>query len=216
MTEFLAAEDLALCMERKRRFRGISFRLRDGQCVALVGESGMGKSLLLRLFCGLDDQYEGRFLYRGEDARSLSERHWRAHRREMGILMEGVGLFSHLTLAENLAYPLLTGGEDRAALDARLGFALSRFDLQTWRDVHPQDLPSSAMRRALLARATIRDARLLICDNLFDGLDHRERGYLRATMGEGVRTKKQALIFTAHDEEDAKALGAQIVQLSPA
>jgi ABC-type transporter Mla maintaining outer membrane lipid asymmetry ATPase subunit MlaF len=214
MSALLEVKGLAFVSAWARELDGVSFRLERGTSLCVVGDSGCGKTLLLRLLCGLERPSEGHILYDGADMRHASESRWCELRRQMGVALDGAGLLSHLTLAENIVYPLLARGESGDRLQASLEFALAYFDLYPWRGASPRELPSGLLRRALLARATITDPPLLLCDNLFEGLDDEARGDIGRALGRYVTTRKLALLYTARTEADAALLRADILRLS--
>ena len=132
----------------------------------------------------------------------------------MGVALESAGLLSQLTLAENIVYPLLARGERGEKLETCLQFALAYFDLYPWRAAVARELPSSLVLRALLARATITDPPLLICDNLFEGLHAEAREDIGGALARYVTARKLALVYTARGEADAAPLQADILRLT--
>jgi len=214
MSALLDVADLAFVSQKARELDGISFTLERGKSLCVVGDSGSGKSLLLRLLCGLERPSEGRILHDGTDMARASEGAWRTLRRRMGVALDGAGLLSNLTLAENIVYPLLASGEDSHKRDTSLEFALAYFDLYPWRTAMPQDLSAGLTRRALLARATITDPPLLICDNLFAGLHDEARSDICGVLGRAVANRGLALLYTASSDADAALLGAAILRLA--
>jgi len=214
MSALLEVCDLAFVSARARELDGIGFTLERGKSLCVVGDSGSGKTLLLRLLCGLERSSEGHIRHDGTDMARATESQWRGLRRRMGVALDGAGLLSRLTLAENIVYPLLAAGVDDHKLDTSLEFALAYFDLYPWRAAMAQDLPAGVQRRALLARATITDPPLLLCDNLFVGLHDEARQDIRGVLGRAVANRGLALLYTASSEADAALLGADILRLA--
>jgi ABC-type transporter Mla maintaining outer membrane lipid asymmetry ATPase subunit MlaF len=214
MSAVLQVRDLAFVSDTARELDGIGFTLERGKSLCIVGGSGSGKSLLLRLLCGLERPSEGRILYDGTDMARASESQWRSLRRRMGVALDGAGLLSRLTLAENIVYPLLAAGADNHKLETSLEFALAYFDLYPWRTAMPGELSSGLQRRALLARATIIDPPLLICDNLFDGLHDEARSDVAGVLARSVANRGLALLYTAGSEADADLLKADVLRLA--
>lgn len=213
MSALLQVQDLAFVSPRARELDGISFTLEKGKALCVVGDSGSGKSLLLRLLCGLERPSEGRILYDGTDMARASESAWRQQRRRMGVALDGAGLLSNFTLAENIVYPLLAEGADQHKLETSLEFALAYFDLYPWRAAMPQEFSTGLARRALLARATITDPPLLLCDNLFDGLHDEARSDISGVLGRAIANRGLALLYTTGSEADAALLKADILRL---
>jgi D-methionine transport system ATP-binding protein len=214
MTALLEVRDLAFVSSRARELDGLSFTLERGKALCLVGDSGSGKSLVVRLLCGLERPSEGHILHDGVDMARAGESQWRQQRRRMGVALDGAGLLSNLTLAENIVYPLLAEGADRHRLETSLEFALAYFDLYPWRTAMPQEFSAGLARRALLARATITDPPLLLCDDLFDGLQGEGRSDISGVLARAVANRGLALLFTAGSEADAALLQADVLRLS--
>ncbi len=213
MSAALEVHGLAFVSTRARELDGIGFSLARGSALCVVGDSGSGKSLLLRLLCGLERPSEGRIVHDGVDMARASERQWRAQRRHMGVALDSAGLISRFTLAENIVYPLLARGEGGERLATSLSFALAYFDLYPWRAAMPHELSTGLVRRALLARATVTDPPLLLCDNLFDGLHAEARQDVANVLARHVATRNLALLYTAVSEADAAPLGAAVLRL---
>ncbi|MBV9549413.1 MAG: ATP-binding cassette domain-containing protein [Alphaproteobacteria bacterium] len=213
MSALLEVADLAFVSAKARELDSISFTLERGQSLCLEGGSGSGKSLLLRLLCGLERPSEGRILYDGVDVRGYGEGAWRKLRRQMGVALDGAGLISHLTLSENIAYPLLARGEGDEALSAALEFSLAYFDLYPWRAAMPPELPSGLVRRALLARATITNPPLLLCDTPFEGLHDEARDDIARALSRYVTARGLSLIYTARSDAEAALVPSAIVRL---
>lgn len=213
MSALLEVSGLAFVSPWARELDEISFRLERGTNLCVVGDSGTGKTLLLRLLCGLERPSEGHILYSGVEMARASESRWCDRRRDMGVALDGAGLLSDLTLAENIVYPLLMRGEGQEKLQTRLEFALAFFDLYPWRADRPDELPAGLLRRALLARATVTDPPLLLCDNLFEGLHEEAREDIGYALIRYLAARKPALLYTARTEADAARLGAEILRL---
>lgn len=214
MSAVLDVAGLAFVSPHARELDGVGFTLERGKSLCVVGDSGSGKSLLMRLLCGLERPSEGRILYDGIDMARASEGQWCALRRRMGVALDGAGLLSNLTLAENIVYPLLARGEEAQRRETSLEFALAYFDLYAWRTAMPQDLTAGLARRALLARATITDPTLLLCDNLFDGLHDGARSDIAGVLGRAVANRGLSLLYTASSDADAALLNAEILRLA--
>jgi ABC-type transporter Mla maintaining outer membrane lipid asymmetry ATPase subunit MlaF len=213
MSVALEVQDLAFVSRHARELDGISFRLERGQSLCIVGDSGSGKTLLLRLLCGLEKASEGRILYDGVDVSHYGESDWRGLRGQMGVALAGAGLLTHLTLSENIAYPLLARGVSREKLETALEFALAYFDLYPWRMAMPQELSSGLARRALLARATITDPPLLLCDAPFEGLADEARSDIGGVLARYVTQRKLTLLYTASSDADAGLIPSDIMRL---
>ena len=209
----IEARGLALMRDGARVLDDISFTLARGQCLAIVGRSGSGKTLLLRMLAGLERASEGHLRIAGEAAENLPERDWHALRRHIGLVLENGALLHDLTLAENLAFPLANLELADNEIEKKLEHCLINFDLDPWRNARSNELSANLTKRALLARALIKDPRILMLDAPFEGLDPEAAEELYADLKRLVAVQNVALLVTLHDKVEAQRLGANMMVL---
>jgi ABC-type sulfate/molybdate transport systems ATPase subunit len=209
----IEAHGLALMQDGARVLDDISFSLARGQCLAIVGRSGSGKTLLLRMLAGLERASEGRLHIAGQSAQNLPECDWHVLRRDIGLVLENGALLHDLTLAENLAFPLSNLHLADSEIEKRLEHCLINFDLDPWRNARSNELSANLTKRALLARALIKEPRILMLDAPFEGLDPEARAELQADLKRLVAVQNVALLVTLHDKVEAASLGAEILML---
>ncbi|URW74990.1 ATP-binding cassette domain-containing protein [Sphingomonas donggukensis] len=188
---------------------GVSVRVAPGSFVALVGQSGSGKSTLLKTANRLVAATTGRVTIDGQDVTAEAPH---ALRRRIGYVFQGVGLFPHMTVAENIAVPLrLEGRRD----DARVAELLDLVDLP--RDLgtrRPAALSGGQRQRVGVARALANGARLLLMDEPFGALDP----VTRDTLGRRVRELHDRLglttIMVTHDMAEALLLADRVLVMA--
>jgi len=207
----IEARGLALMRDGARVLDDISFTLERGQRMAIVGRSGCGKTLLLRLLAGLERASEGHLHIAGEAAENLPEREWHKLRRHIGLVLENGALLHDLTLAENLAFPLARLELSGSEIEKRLEHCLINFDLDPWRNAQSNEISASLTKRALLARALITEPRLVMLDAPFEGLDPEARAELQADLKRLVAVQHVALLVTSNDTAGAESLGADMM-----
>lgn len=189
--------------------RDVSFDVWPGELVALVGESGCGKTTTLKCVNRLLEPSAGRIEIGGEDARALDAV---ALRRRIGWVMQGDGLFPHMTVAQNIAIvPELLGWERaRIASRVREMLTLVRLDAAQFAQRRPAELSGGQRQRVGLARALAGGASLMLMDEPFGALDPLTR--------DGLRTEMMALqaelgfgaVLVTHDMAEALLLATRI------
>ena len=152
--------------------RDFSAFLPAGTITTILGESGCGKTTLLRLLLGLNCPQSGRILFGGRDVCAMSETQFRKLRRRFGVLFQDGALVSSLTLAENVALPLVehTKLPRNILRDAALR-TLELVGLDRFADYYPGELSGGMRKRAGLARAIVTEPPVLFCDEPTSGLD---------------------------------------------
>jgi phospholipid/cholesterol/gamma-HCH transport system ATP-binding protein len=150
----------------------ISFDVFKGEIVGVIGTSGCGKSTLLRHLIGLDKPYSGKVLLDDVDIGACDETRLQPLYRNMGVLFQGGALFGSMTLAENIALPMLEYTELSKDVIARLvHMKLCKFDLTAYPGHLPSQLSGGMKKRAGLARAMALNPRFLFLDEPTSGLD---------------------------------------------
>ncbi len=151
---------------------GINTSIRGGVITAILGESGGGKSTLLRHVIGLSAPMSGRILYGGKDLFALPEKQFRRARRRFGVLFQDGALLGSLTLAQNVGLPLSENTDlDPAVVRKAALRTLSLVGLEAAADFYPNQLSGGMRKRGGLARAIVTEPPILFCDEPTSGLD---------------------------------------------
>jgi putative ABC transport system ATP-binding protein len=210
-------QDVTKVYQQGRRvvnaLRGVSLTIRGGEFVSIMGPSGSGKSTLMHLLGALDTPTSGKALFGGRDLHALTDRERTLLRRtRMGFVFQFFNLLPTLTAAENVALPLVLGGQGRGPGRKAALAALETVGLTERGDHFPEELSGGEMQRVAIARALVTEPEAVLCDeptgNLDSATSKEVLGLLRALPQVGRR----AVVMVTHDAQ-AAAYGDRIVRL---
>jgi len=165
-------EDVFLELAGRPVLKGISFSLYPGDRLVILGESGIGKSTILRIILGLWEPDSGRVLVDGKDLRRMSETELRAHCGRLAMVFQGGALFDSLTVGENVGYRLLEQGRlGREAVAEVVREKLAAVGMEEAIDLYPAQLSGGMRKRAAIARALATEPECILFDEPTAGLD---------------------------------------------
>ena len=185
--------------------RDVDLDIAAGELFVLLGPSGSGKSTLLRVVAGLSALDAGRVLLHGTDVTHVSPRE-----RNVGFVFQNYALFRHMTVAENVEFPLRVRKVARDARQRRREELLELVGLSGFAHRRPGQLSGGQQQRVALARALAQEPPVLLLDEPFGALDARIRVELRHTMRRIQRELGLTMVFVTHDQEEAFALGDRV------
>ncbi|WP_195759988.1 ABC transporter ATP-binding protein [Paracoccus sp. S-4012] len=184
---------------------GIDFELREGEFLTLLGPSGSGKTTLLKIIAGFEHSDAGRLVLGGEDMTRMPP-----SRRDIGMVFQNYALFPHMTVEENVAFPLRMRSVPRREIPGRVRQFLEMVDLGEFASRYPAQLSGGQQQRVALARATVFGPRLLLLDEPFGALDRRLREAMQLQLRELQLRLKLSTIFITHDQEEALIMSDRI------
>ncbi|WP_340160485.1 ABC transporter ATP-binding protein [uncultured Hoeflea sp.] len=180
-----------------------------GTFVCMLGPSGCGKTTLLRMIAGLDLPTSGEILLDGEDITAVP-----THKRNLGMVFQSLALFPHLTVGENIAYPLRIRGAPREEQKKRVDELLAMIHLPGYADRPVAKLSGGQRQRVAIARALTRSPKLFLLDEPLSALDAK----LREAMQVELRQLQQQLgittIVVTHDQREAMTMADTVVVMN--
>lgn len=185
--------------------RGASLAVEPGEFVTLLGPSGSGKSTILKLLAGFDQPTEGDILIDGRSVLDLPP-----HRRDIGMVFQNYALFPHLSVAENVAFPLRVRRQPEPEIMRRVGIVLEMTRLEPFRDRLPHELSGGQQQRVALARAIVFDPKILLMDEPLAALDRHLREQMKGEIKRIQQKLGMTVLFVTHDQDEALALSDRI------
>jgi putative spermidine/putrescine transport system ATP-binding protein len=176
-----------------------------GELLTVLGPSGSGKTTLLQIICGLVEPTSGRLFIDGQD-----RTHTQAHRRDMGVVFQNYALFPHLTVSENVAFPLQMRHLAAHALKAKVATVLEMVGLAAFSRRFPRELSGGQQQRVALARCLVYQPALILMDEPLGALDRKLRETMQIEIKRLHRETGATIVFVTHDQDEALALSDRI------
>lgn len=191
----------------------IDLDIAPGSIIALLGPSGCGKSTLLKLLAGLLQPQQGEIHF-GDRLVASAALMLPPEQRDLGMVFQDYALWPHMTVAQNVAFPLRMRKVPAAERGPRVAAALARVGLAAMADRKPSDLSGGQQQRVALARAIIAEPRVLLFDEPLSNLDSELRESLCLEMSSLLRQLGITAVYVTHDRREAELLADRIVHLS--
>ena len=204
----LRLQDVHLTLKGNHILKGVSFEVRDGELMSLLGSSGAGKSTLIRIICGLYRQDEGHVYLGGECVDSVPP-----HKRGAVVVFQDIRLFPNMTVAENVAYSLRMKGVGKRERLARADELLRLVQLEGLGSRRTNEISGGQQQRVALARALASEPHVLLLDEPFSGLDEDLRDDMRTLVLELHRKLNMTIVMVTHDAAEALMMSDHIVYL---
>lgn len=180
-----------------------------GEFISLLGPSGSGKTTTLMMIAGFELPTSGRVLLDGRDITRLPP-----HRRDLGIIFQNYALFPHMTVAENVAYPLRMRRIGKVEIKERVERVLAQVHLEQFAERMPHQLSGGQQQRVAIARALVFDPPVLLLDEPLGALDKKLRHHLRNEIKALHAEVGKTMIFVTHDQEEALTLSDRVVVMN--
>jgi ABC-type lipoprotein export system ATPase subunit len=188
-----------------RVFEGINFELFEGDLVAIMGVSGVGKTTLLNLLGALDKPSEGKILFDGDDLFSRSKKELAEIRnKKIGFVFQFYHLLPEFTALENISFPLLIKGLERKEAEKRAYKILSEVSLQEKAHLRPALLSGGEQQRVAIARALVNEPKLLLADEPTGNMDWKTGQMILALIQNLHRKKGLSSVVVTHNEKVAQ------------
>ena len=183
--------------------------IKQNEFVTLLGPSGCGKTTLLRCIAGFEHPDAGKILFEGKDITSLP-----AHKRQLNTVFQKYSLFSHMTVAENIAFGLKISKKSRKYIADKVEYALKLVDLDGFGSRMPNSLSGGQQQRVAIARAIVNEPKALLLDEPLSALDLKLRQDMQYEL---IRLKNElgiSFIFVTHDQEEALTMSDTVVVMN--
>jgi spermidine/putrescine ABC transporter ATP-binding subunit len=191
-----------------RAVGGISLEARAGEFLSLLGPSGSGKTTILMMVAGFETPDVGSIAVGGRDVT-----HVPANRRNVGMVFQRYALFPHMTVAENIAFPLKMRGTPRGAIAARVDEALALVRLDGYAARLPSQLSGGQQQRVALARAIVFHPPVLLMDEPLAALDRKLRQAMQLEVRRLQKKLGLTVLYVTHDQEEALTMSDRIAVL---
>jgi multiple sugar transport system ATP-binding protein len=187
----------------------VSIDVADGEFMILVGPSGCGKSTLLRMIVGLEDITSGEMMIGGERVNDQAPRE-----RNLAMVFQNYALYPHLTVYENIAFPLRLAKEfSDQEIDRKVREASKTLELDEHLQRKPGNLSGGQRQRVAMGRAIVRDAKAFLFDEPLSNLDAKLRGQMRTEIARMQRRLGITTVYVTHDQTEAMTLGDRVAVL---
>ncbi|MBW9054042.1 ABC transporter ATP-binding protein [Rhizobium mesosinicum] len=187
----------------------IDLDIRDGEFVVFVGPSGCGKSTLLRLIAGLEDVSGGKIVIDGKDATEKAP-----SERGLAMVFQSYALYPHMSVRNNIAFPLKMAGMDKAEIDRKVTDAARVLNLGDYLDRKPRQLSGGQRQRVAIGRAIVRQPSAFLFDEPLSNLDAALRVNMRIEISELHQQLKTTMVYVTHDQVEAMTMADKIVVLN--
>ncbi|WP_131742262.1 ABC transporter ATP-binding protein [Actinomadura roseirufa] len=177
----------------------------EGEFVTLLGPSGSGKTTSLRILAGLESATAGEVFLAG---RAVTDEV--PERRNIGLVFQNYALFPHMTVAQNIAFPLQMRRMRKAEAERRIDRVLTMTRLTEFRDRYPRQLSGGQQQRVALARAFVFDPSVLLMDEPLGALDRNLRDHMRLELKSLQRRIGATVLYVTHDQDEALALSDRV------
>lgn len=211
----IEVRDIVKTFDEHTVLNHVSATLRDGEVNMIIGQSGSGKTVLMKALIGLHDLDEGQILYDGTDIAVMRNKDIRMLHRKVGVLFQGAALFDSLSVMENVLFPMeMFSKKNEAQRLERAAFCLRRVEIpeHLW-NAMPSEISGGQQKRVAIARAIVLEPRYLFCDEPNSGLDPKTSLVIDALIRDITREYNICTIINSHDMNSIMEIGDHIVFL---
>ena len=196
----------------KEVLKGIDFTFKDGKTNLIIGQSGSGKTVLMKNLVGLFAPTRGQVLYDGRSFVEMSKKEKALMRREMGMVFQGAALFDSLTVLENVMFPLdMFSKMNYNERIKRAQDCLDRVNLLEAQNKYPSEISGGMQKRAAIARAIVMNPKYLFCDEPNSGLDPKTSLVIDDLLHSITQEYNMTTIINTHDMNSVMGIGENIL-----
>ena len=183
-----------------------NLEIADKEFIVLVGPSGCGKSTTLRMVAGLEDISGGDLLIDGKRVNDVAPKD-----RDIAMVFQSYALYPHMTVYDNMAFPLKLAKMDKAEIDKKVREAAEILGITEYLERKPKALSGGQRQRVAIGRAIVRNPKVLLMDEPLSNLDAKLRNQMRAEIIKLRKRIDTTFIYVTHDQTEAMTLGDRIV-----
>lgn len=187
----------------------LSLEIKPGEFVALLGPSGCGKTTMLRMLAGFESTNEGTIQLANRTLAS-ADTHVPPEQRNMAMVFQSYALWPHMSVADNVGYPIKLRGLRGAAYHQKVQQALALVELEAYAERMPQALSGGQRQRVALARCLVSDPSVVLLDEPLANLDRHLRATMEHSFRDFHRRTGATLVYVTHDQSEAMALADKI------
>ncbi|WP_367132184.1 ABC transporter ATP-binding protein [Saccharothrix sp. HUAS TT1] len=186
--------------------RDVDIEIADGEFIILVGPSGCGKSTTLNMIAGLEDITSGELRIGGERVNERAPKD-----RDIAMVFQSYALYPHMTVKENMAFPLRLAKVDDATVEKKVRDAAEILDLTQHLDRKPSNLSGGQRQRVAMGRAIVRSPKAFLMDEPLSNLDAKLRVQMRTSVSRLQKQLGTTTVYVTHDQTEAMTLGDRVV-----
>ncbi|MGB3698506.1 MAG: sn-glycerol-3-phosphate ABC transporter ATP-binding protein UgpC [Gordonia sp. (in: high G+C Gram-positive bacteria)] len=185
---------------------GVNLKIAEGEFIILVGPSGCGKSTTLNMIAGLEDITEGELRIGGQRMNEVAPKD-----RDIAMVFQSYALYPHMSVRQNIAFPLSLAKVDKAEIDRRVNEAAAMLDLTEHLDRKPANLSGGQRQRVAMGRAIVRTPNAFLMDEPLSNLDAKLRVQMRTEIASLQKRLGTTTVYVTHDQTEAMTLGDRVV-----
>ena len=210
----IEVKSLYKSFEDKEVLKDINSVFENGKTNLIIGQSGSGKTVLMKCIVGLFRPTSGEVLYDGRDLVTMNKQEWKMLRREMGMIFQSAALFDSMTVLENVMFPLDIFSKDSYAERVkRAQFCLDRVNLLEAQKKFPDEISGGMQKRVAIARAIALNPKYLFCDEPNSGLDPKTSLVIDELIHDITVEFNMTTIINTHDMNSVMGIGENILYI---
>jgi len=208
----LEVKNISKSFEEKKVLSNINAVFEPGKVNMIIGQSGSGKTVLLKCIVGLHVPESGEILYDNRNFLQMKKKEINNLRREQGMLFQGSALFDSMTVLENVMFPLnMFSSDTRKKRRERALFCLERVDLTGAENKYPSEVSGGMQKRVAIARAIALNPKYLFCDEPNSGLDPKTSLVIDALVRDITKEYNMTTVVNTHDMNSVMGIGDHII-----
>ncbi|WP_339696196.1 ATP-binding cassette domain-containing protein [uncultured Marixanthomonas sp.] len=210
----IKVEDIHKSFGDEEILKGISTTFEKGKTNLIIGQSGSGKTVMLKCLIGLFKPEEGRIYYEDEAIQDMDDEKQRALREDIGMLFQGGALFDSMTIEQNVMFPLrMFTKQKKSEMLERVNEVLARVDLKNVNKKFPAEISGGMQKRVSIARAIVNRPKFLFCDEPNSGLDPKTATLIDNLIQELTHEYDITTVVVTHDMNSVMEIGEKVVLL---